>query len=100
MGTTQQIPMCSHGGAHGSVWKEYIPWEGPDAGAGDVHQNEGVTEKKCHGLTATAIPHSPALLEKGKRLKKYRVNLFSGKTFLVCFSYFPKPSLFWPLYSK
>jgi len=50
--------------------KNCILWEGPHAGAGDEREEEGVAETKCYGLTATSIPHPPALQE-GRRKKSH-----------------------------
>ena len=45
--------------------EDCLPWEGPHAGAGEKHE-EGVAENNCYELTATPIPHPPALL-RGRR---------------------------------
>jgi len=42
--------------------KDYIPWEGPHAGAGAERVEEGEAEAKCHELTTISIPDAPALL--------------------------------------
>ncbi|KAK4807231.1 LOW QUALITY PROTEIN: hypothetical protein QYF61_024351 [Mycteria americana] len=41
------------------VVKDCLLWEGPHAGAREEREEEGVTEMKCYGLTATPIPHPP-----------------------------------------
>lgn len=38
--------------------KDYLSWGGPHAGAGEENEDEGVTETKCNGLSATLISHS------------------------------------------
>lgn len=42
--------------------KNCILWEGPPAGAGAEHEEEGVAGMKCYELTANPIPHPPAPL--------------------------------------
>ncbi|KAK4826197.1 hypothetical protein QYF61_006141 [Mycteria americana] len=46
--------------------KDYLLWEGPHAGAGEEHEEEGAAETPCDELTTAPIPHPPATL-RGKR---------------------------------
>lgn len=36
--------------------KDYIPWEEPQAGAGEEHEEEGVSETKCYELAELLFP--------------------------------------------
>ncbi|KAK4821436.1 hypothetical protein QYF61_020019 [Mycteria americana] len=42
--------------------EDCLLWVGPLAGAGEESEEEGAAERTCHELTATPIPHPPALL--------------------------------------
>jgi len=50
--------------------EDCVPWEGPHARAGEECEEEGAVETICDELTATAVPHPPALLEQ----RRYREN--------------------------
>lgn len=68
-------PMLEQILKHCSLWKrptfeqfmnDCVQWEGPHDGAGEKFEVEGVADTKCYELTATTIPHLPALL-RGRR---------------------------------
>jgi len=44
--------------------EDCLPWEGPHTGAGEECEEEGAAGRMCDELTATPIPHPPALLER------------------------------------
>jgi len=46
--------------------KNCLPWDRPQAGAGEECEKEGAAETPCDELTTTPIPHPPAPLE-GRR---------------------------------
>ena len=46
--------------------KDSILWEGPHAGKEEECEEEGAAETTCDELTATPIPHPPAMLRGSK----------------------------------
>jgi len=53
----------------GQFTKDCLPWEGPYAGAGEEHEEEGVAETTRDELTIIPIPHPPALLGLGEEVE-------------------------------
>ena len=78
--------------------KDWVPWEGPHAGAGEDSEEEGASETKCYELTATPIPHLSCTTWRGgcrgvrsegeKQPKKNRGEEVEGRWFyfIFCFS--------------
>ncbi|KAK4826947.1 hypothetical protein QYF61_012796, partial [Mycteria americana] len=57
--------------------EDCLLWEGHHSGAGEECEEEGAVETTCDELTATPIPHPPALLGRGKRHTSNAVRVVS-----------------------